>query len=42
MRMRYGLGGESVHSQHEIADKLGLKQPLVSSVVRRLTARLLG
>ena len=40
--MRYGLGGEAVHSQHEIADELGLKQPLVSSVVRRVTARLLG
>ena len=42
LRMRYGLGAEQVHSQDEIADQLGLKQPLVSSVVRRVTARLLG
>jgi hypothetical protein len=42
LRMRYGLGGESFHSQYDIASRLGLKQPLVSSVVRRVTARLLG
>ena len=42
LRMRYGLDGERVHAQDEIADQLGLKQPLVSSVVRRVTARLLG
>jgi DNA-binding CsgD family transcriptional regulator len=42
LRMRYGLGGEAVHTQDEIADELGIKQWLVSSVVRRVTARLLG
>ena len=42
LRMCYGLDGEEVHAQREIADQLGLKQPLVSSVVRRVTARLVG
>jgi DNA-directed RNA polymerase specialized sigma subunit len=40
--LRYGLRGKKVHSQYEIADQLGIKQPLVSSVVRRITVQLLG
>jgi len=42
LRLQFGLGGERVHTQDEIAEQLGLKQPHVSSVVRRLTTALLG
>src|ERR687883_568968 len=42
LRRYYGLRGEPPQAQHEIARQLGLKPALVSSVVRRLTARLLG
>lgn len=38
----YGLDDEPPQAQYEIARQLGLKPALVSNVVRRLTARLLG
>lgn len=40
MNMRFGLGGETEHTQKEVADILGISQSYISRLEKRIIARL--
>jgi RNA polymerase sporulation-specific sigma factor len=40
MQMRFGLGGNSEHTQKEVADTLGISQSYISRLEKRIIARL--